>query len=217
MKIIALLTQKGGTGKTTLAASVGVAAQEAGERVFLIDLDPQGSLASWGDRRSAETPAVDKISPDRLAAALIGLEKAGYTLAVIDTQGVDTAATAAAMRSADLSLIPARPSALDIEAARPTIASLNTLQRPFAFILNQCPAGRSARPTDASRALSLLGGVLAHPFIAQRADHVDAITMGLGVTEHDAGGKAADEIRQLWQWIKRKTEGKAHGQTAAVA
>jgi hypothetical protein len=61
-----------------------------GERVFLVDLDPQGSLVSWGDRRDAEAPAVDKISPDKLSAALIGLEKVGYTLAIIDTQGVDT-------------------------------------------------------------------------------------------------------------------------------
>ncbi len=78
MKVIAFLTQKGGTGKTTLAASVGVAAQEAGERVFLIDLDPQGSLASWGDRRQADAPAVDKIGPDKLASALAGLKQAGY-------------------------------------------------------------------------------------------------------------------------------------------
>ncbi len=216
MKVIAFLTQKGGTGKTTLAASVGVAAQEAGERVFLIDLDPQGSLASWGDRRQAEAPAVDKIGPDRLSAALVGLAKAGYTLAVVDTQGVDTAATAAAMRMADLSLIPARPSALDIEAARPTMGSLARLNREYAFVLNQCPAGRSARPQDASRALALLG-VLAQPFIGQRADHQDAIALGCGVTEHDPQGKAADEIRQLWRWIKSKIERETDGKASAVA
>ena len=101
MKVIAFMTQKGGTGKTTLAASIGVAAQEAGERVFLIDLDPQGSLASWGERREADTPGVDRIGPDKLSAALMGLEKAGYTLAIIDTQGVDSPATAAAMRTAE--------------------------------------------------------------------------------------------------------------------
>ena len=159
MKVIAFLTQKGGTGKTTLAASVGVAAQQAGERVFLVDLDPQGSLASWGDRRDAEAPAVDKISPDKLSAALVGLEKAGYTLTIIDTQGVDTAATAAAMRSADLSLIPARPSALDIEAARPTMGSLSRLNPVFRLRAqpNSCwtfrtNSGRVPRPVTAWRA-----------------------------------------------------------------
>jgi chromosome partitioning protein len=216
MKTIAFLTQKGGTGKTTLAASVGVAAHEAGERVFLVDLDPQGSLASWGDRRQVEAPAVDKISPDKLSAALMGLEKAGYTLAVIDTQGVDTAATAAAMRSADLSIIPARPSALDIEAARPTMASLDRLRRPFVIVLNQIPAGRSGRIQDASRALALLG-VLAPTNIVQRNDHQDAIAYGLGVTEHDPQGKAAEEVRRFWQYIKRRMEGQLHGEASAVA
>lgn len=216
MKVIAFMTQKGGTGKTTLAASVGVAAQQAGERVFLIDLDPQGSLASWGERRQADEPAVDRTTPDKMTAALFGLEKAGYTLAIIDTQGVDSAATSAAMRAADLALIPARASALDIEAAKPTMAALSRLNRPYAFVLNQCPAGRTGRMQDASRALSLLG-VLALPFIVQRADHMDAIAFGLGATEFDPNGKAADEIRQLWTWIKRRMEGKAHGEKSAVA
>ena len=218
MKIIAFMTQKGGTGKTTLAASVGVAAQEMGERVFLIDMDPQGSLLSWGKRRQAGTPDVDKIGPEKLSAALIGLEKAGYTLAIIDTQGIDSPATAAAMRAAHLSLIPARPSALDIEAARPTFAALDRLKRQYAFVLNQIPAGRAARIQDASRALSILG-VLASVPIVQRTDHQDAIAFGNGVTEHDTKGKAAGEIRHLWQWIKKRLEeGKLHGEaTTAVA
>lgn len=216
MKVIAFMTQKGGTGKTTLAASVGVAAQEAGERVFLIDLDPQGSLTSWGDRRTANEPAVDRITPDKLTAALTGLEKAGYSLAIIDTQGVDSAATSAAMRTADLALIPSRPSALDIEAAKPTMAALTRLNRPYSFVLNQCPAGRTGRMQDAARALSLLG-VLALPFVVQRTDHMDAIALGLGATEHDPHGKAADEVRQLWTWIKRKLEGKTHGEAKSVA
>jgi chromosome partitioning protein len=210
MKIIAFMTQKGGTGKTTLAASVGIAAQESGERVFLIDLDPQGSLTSWGTRRESDTPSVDKIGPEKLSSALAGLERGGYTLAVIDTQGVDTPATAAAMRAAHLSLIPSRPSALDIEASRPTMAALSRLNRSFAFVLNQCPPGRNARPQDASKALALLG-VLAQPFIGQRADHQDALAAGLGVTEHDPEGKAAEEVRQLWQWINRKLEKQTDG------
>lgn len=204
------MTQKGGTGKTTLAASVAIAAQEDGERVFLIDLDPQGSLTSWGERREADTPPVDRITPDKLAAAIQALEAEGYTLAIVDTAGIDSAATSAAMLAATLSLIPARPSALDIEAARPTMAALSRLQRPFAFIINQITAGRSTRPLDASRALGLLG-VLSPVMIAQRADHLDAIALGMGVTEFQPNGKAADEIRQLWAWVKKRMEGKNHG------
>lgn len=214
MRTLAFMTQKGGTGKTTLAASVAVAAQEAGHQVYLIDMDPQGSLSGWSARREAETPPVDKITPDKLGAALRGLEKAGYTLAIIDTAGIDSAATAAAMQAADLSLIPARPSALDIEAARPTMAALMRLNRPFAFVLNQAPSGRTARPLDASRALGLLG-VLAQPFIVQRADHLDAMALGQGVTERDPHGKAAEEIRQLWTWVNQRMENTQHAEKAS--
>eukprot|EP01037_Dinobryon_pediforme_P017084 gene17084-17273_t len=179
MKVLGLMTQKGGTGKTTLAASIGVVAQESGERVFLIDLDPQGSLTSWSARREADDPPVDKITPEKLAAAVSALAQQGYTLVVIDTAGIDSAATSAAMQLSDLCLIPARPSALDIEASRPTIGALSRLQRRFAFVLNQCPAGRTNRPIDASRALGLLG-VLAPVMIALRSDHLDAIALGQG-------------------------------------
>ncbi len=215
MRAVALVSAKGGSGKSTLAISLGVAAVEAGERVFLIDVDPQGSLASWGSRRQFEAPDVDRISPDKIEAAVGGLARAGYSLAVIDTPGIDTAAAAVAMRVADLSLIPARPSTLDLEAARPTMAALARLDRRYAFVLNACPAGRSSRLEDAGRALSLLG-ILAVPPIVQRADHVDAIGLGLGVTEHQPDGKAAVEIRALWAWVKRRMED-LHVEAAAVA
>jgi chromosome partitioning protein len=211
LKTIAFVNSKGGTGKSTLAAAVGVAAEASGEKVFMIDLDPQGSLSAWGERRKADTPAVDRIAPDRLPAAIAGLAAGGYTLAIIDTPGLDTPATAAAMRAADLSLIPARASTLDLEAARPTLAALARLNRAYAFVLNSCPAGRSGRIADASRALSLLG-VLA-PVMVQRMEHVDAVGLGLGVTE--LGGKAADETNALWIWIKQRIS--INEQTQAVA
>ena len=155
---------------------------------------------SWGERRQAETPAVDRIAVGKLDPAIAGLGAAGYTLAIIDTPGIDTAATAAAMRLAALSLIPARPSMLDIEAAKPTLAALR-LGRPFGFVLNSAPP---------------LLGVLATPPIEQRADHVDAIGSGLGVSEYatdQQGGRrdrralALDQSQDgedAWQSIGRR-------------
>lgn len=216
MKTLAMVTQKGGTGKTTLAASLAVAAQEAGEKVFCIDLDPQGSLNGWGELREADAPSVDRSTPDKVAAALTALAKSGYTLAIIDTAGIDSAATAVAMRAADLSLIPTRPSLLDIRAARPTMDTLSRMGQKFAFVLNQCQPGRSTRPQDAAKALTLLG-VLAQPHVAQRADHLDAIAQGLGVTEYAPAGKAADEIRQLWAWANKTMEKATHGKAKDIA
>jgi chromosome partitioning protein len=213
MHVISFASSKGGPGKTTLAASLGVAAIEAGQRPYLIDVDPQGSLLAWGTRRKANNVPVDQIAPARLAAAVAGLAHNGFTLAIIDTAGIDTVATTEAMRVSDLTLVPCRPSTLDIEAARPTLAALLRLGRPYALVLNACPPGRSARLADAGRALSLLG-VLADPPIVYRADHVDALGLGLGVTELDSEGKAAAEMRALWGWINRRN---IYGEAARVA
>lgn len=209
MRIIALVTQKGGTGKSTLAASLAVAAGDAGERVAVLDLDPQLSLMNWGERRSADEPLVDRATPDKLENALSALRAHGYTLTIVDTAGIESPAATAAMRVADLALIPARPSLADIEATKPTYAALSRLGRTYAFVLNQCaPQLKAGRVSDAAKALNLLG-VLAQPMIALRADHQDAFAYGLGVTEYDPQGKAADEVRRLWQWIdlKMKVQG----------
>jgi chromosome partitioning protein len=217
MHAIAFVTQKGGAGKSTLAACLAVAAQEAGERVFLVDMDPQGSLLSWGQSRDAETPLVDTITPVKLEAALATLAGNGYTLAMIDTAGADTAAAAAAMRAADLCLIPARPTAFDIRATEKTRDALKTLSREYAFILNQCPPGpRSSRAHDGARALELMGGLVT-PMIASRVDYQTAAVAGQGVTELNPQGKAAEEMRELWVSVKRRLGVRKHGKAARVA
>ncbi len=113
------------------------------------------------------------------------------------------------MKAADICLVPSRPSKLDLKATLPTIETLMRLQMKerFAFVLNQCPPGRSSRATEAASGLAMFG-VLADPIITTRADHQDAIAAGQGVTEYAPEGKASDEIRNLWAWIARKTKGK---------
>jgi chromosome partitioning protein len=217
MHAIAFVTQKGGAGKSTLAACLAVAAQETGEQVFLLDMDSQGSLLSWGQSRGAGTPLVDTITPVKLEAALATLAGNGYTLAMIDTAGADTAAAAAAMRAADLCLIPARPTAFDIRATEKTRDALKTLGCEYAFILNQCPPGpRSSRAHDGARALELMGGLVT-PMIASRVDYQTAAVTGQGVTELNPQGKAAEEMRELWASVKRRLGVRKHGKAARVA
>jgi chromosome partitioning protein len=204
MKTIAFVTQKGGAGKTTLAASIAVAAVQAGETVVVLDLDPQASMAAWGEQRTAPSPAVDRLGTNQLAqlpTILKALESRGFTLAILDCPGVFSTATNLALESIDLALVPARPTRLDIQATRPTIQALLRFQRQFLFVLNQCPSvPRSARAGEAATGLSALGS-LAQPLMIQRADHQDAIAAGLGVTEYAPTGKGADEVRSLWQCI----------------
>lgn len=206
MKTLAFVTQKGGAGKTTLASALAVAATESGERVVALDLDPQGSLAAWGEDREADLPAVDRLADDRLTrlpAILESLARAGMTLAVLDCPGIANTATNAAIAAADLCLLPTRPTRLDIRASKPTVQALLALKRPFAFVLNQCPPGpRHARAVEAAEGLHMMG-VLAEPFMVTRADYQDAVAGGLGVTEYAPQGKAAEEVRQLWAWVRK--------------
>src|SRR3984957_15259693 len=101
MRTIALVTQKGGAGKSTLASSLAVAAHEQSERVCLIDMDPQATLVTWSKTRGLDDVPVIASAPGKLATLLDALEKKGFTLAIIDTPGADGAASAAAMKAAD--------------------------------------------------------------------------------------------------------------------
>src|SRR5258708_11196976 len=221
MRTVALLTQKGGAGKTTLAASLAVAAAGAGERVIALDLDPQASLVRWGKRREAalapnpvitEPFEVERLR--RLGAVVDGLAGAGFPLAVCDPPGTDSAAVRLVAESVDLCLLPVRPTRLDLEATAATFRTAYLARRNAAFVLNQRPpATRSARASEAAKELSR-PGVLAEPAISARIDFQDAMTARLGVTEHAGAGRAAQEIEALWYWIRLQLEsakGKAAG------
>lgn len=207
MRTIVLTSQKGGVGKTSLAASLAVVAAHSGETAIALDLDPQGSLAAWGDERKAETPAVDRLGPDQIAqlpTILAQLSAKGFTVCFLDTPGIANTAANMAVQVADLCLIPARPSRIDIVATWPTVEAVKRIGRPLAFVINQTPPGRSSRATEAGAGLGLLG-VLAEPVIASRADHQDALAGGQGVTEYNPTGKAAEEILALWNWVDGRT------------
>jgi chromosome partitioning protein len=216
MRSIAFLTQKGGAGKTTLAASLAEAAASTGERVIALDLDPQQSLVRWGERREAAN-AHNKVIVEplererlpRLRAILEGLASAGFTLVIFDTTGADAAAVRPVAEVADLSLLPARPTRLDVEATAATFRTVFLAKRRAAFVLNQCPSSyRSTRASEAAKQLNCLG-VLAEPMLSARMDFQDAIAAGLGVTEYAASSKAAEEIATLWNWSNRQlTPGK---------
>lgn len=207
MRIITLVTQKGGTGKSTIATNLAIAAMQAGETVVAIDLDAQATLAGWAEIRRQPTPAVAKL-PVHESARLPQLLQAAsnqYSVAIIDTPGVDSPLTHNAMSAAQLCLVPLRPTRPDGLAVAPTVQALLVGKRRFAFVLNQCPT--TARNTRAGEMQAGLGqlGVCAEPIIALRTDYQDAFAAGKGVTEYAPDGKAAEEIRRLWTWIDETT------------
>ncbi len=214
MRTVAFLTRKGGAGKTTLAASLAVAAAEAGERVIALDLDPQESLLRWGKRReAAKAPnkiVIEPVEGERLPhlrAILEGLAGVGFTLAVFDTAGADNAAARFVTEAADLCLLPARPTRLDVDATAATFRAVFLAKRKAAFVLNQCPSSyRSSRASESAKDLTRLG-LLAEPILGARMDFQDAISAGLGVTEYACDGRAAQEIQALWGWTRAQFTG----------
>ena len=133
----------------------------------------------------------------------------GFTLTILDTAGADNPTTHLAMQAADLCLVPLRPTSIDGNAVMPTTQALQRLSKPFAFVLSQCSTiPRNSRAAEMAAGLRTLG-VLAEPFICQRADYQDAYAAGQGVTERDPNGKAAQEMRDLWQWANKRMKGKS--------
>ncbi|SDR60290.1 chromosome partitioning protein [Rhizobiales bacterium GAS191] len=204
MRTIALVTQKGGSGKSTLSASLAVAAQAARERVFLIDMDPQRSLTTWAENRSDENLGVEAIAPGKLPAVLETLVAGHVSLAIIDTPASLTAASEAAMRAADLIIIPVRPTVFDIWASEATRRRARELQKECVFVLNQCPIVQGSRRfQEGVNALEAMGGIL-QPMITARVDYQEAIRCGLGPTEINPTGDAAEEMRQLFMSVRRR-------------
>lgn len=201
-----MAAQKGGAGKTTLATSLAVAAVQAGEIVVAIDLDPQGSLREWSERREARDIVFQAVEAAGLAALLKRLRAHGKTtLVVVDTAGVIGPEVTVALQNADLALLPVRPSLLDLTATRRTAERLDALKRQYAFVLNQTQASAFARVEDAAEALIEIGPLYPGS-IALRTDHLDAMTLGQGVTEWRPKGPAAEEINELWTWVRAKLE-----------
>jgi chromosome partitioning protein len=212
MKVISLVTQKGGSGKSTLCVSLAVAAQETGRTVCILEMDKQATAAQWSQARRGEPPEVSPITADRLEYAITTLRNAACDFVFIDTPGIDSPGTNSAIRVSDLCLIPCRPTPADLRAMQPTLGSIQRLERDFAFVLNQTPP-KSYRVRDTAEGLKILG-IMAEVNIVMRNDHQDAIGTGQGVTEFNPEGAAADEMRRLWAWIENRTKGLPHVQAA---
>lgn len=213
--IVALVTQKGGSGKTTLCVNLAVTATQAGHQVLILDLDPQGTAEAWYQEREAATPRLVKIQAGDLAKAIKLAGQEGFDLIFIDTPGRDEPAVAAAIRQADFCLVPCRPTPADMKATPPTIATIRRLDKPAAFVLSQTPP-RGYRISEARQGLSVLGTVAPDPIVA-RTVFQDAQGAGLGVAEFEPEGRAAQEISRLWQWLAGKLEKTDHGKKAHLA
>jgi len=206
MRTICLLAQKGGTGKTTLCLHLAVLASELGRNATVIDIDPQASASAWKRRRQHDTPEVLRYEAKHLSAVLSGSALPDKDLILLDTapHSSHEAATAAAL--ADLVLIVSRPAILDLEAIGESVKIVKKQHSQGAVVLNACPpphrGGETAIVREAREALGVYGLPVSPVSISQRAAFSHAFIDGRAVTEFDATGKAANEIRSLFEWIE---------------
>lgn len=199
MKTLAIISQKGGVGKTTLATALAVAAERAGRQAAVFDLDPQASAAFWKDTRAAESPAVVAIPPSRLQHVLKAAEDSGCELAIIDAPPFAKDIAYEAAQVADFILIPTRPAVLDVMAMTKTLQLVQHYGKPAAVVLTFCPI-QGKEITDTEDAIRQLGALLAPVRIHNRVAYSRAQQTGLTAQEFEPEGKAAEEILRIYEY-----------------
>lgn len=210
MKTIVMASQKGGAGKTTLAAHLAVAAEREGDGpCILIDMDPQASLSEWWNARKPDTPAFARSSLKELSGNLEELERAGYAYVFIDTPPAITESIRAVVMNADFVLIPTRPSPHDLRAVGHTVELATGANRPFAFVVTQ--AKPNARLTVQAVAALSGHGVVATAIVHDRVDYASSMIDGLTVIEIGPRGRSASEMIDLWNFIKEKVNKRQKG------
>jgi chromosome partitioning protein len=198
VKKIALIAQKGGVGKTTIAVNLAVA---AGLRTALFDLDQQESAVIWADRRKTEAPHVEFLTERRLPEALKAAEQGKFDLVIIDTPPAAGPQAFTAAQAADLILIPCRPSLVDLDAIRRTAQLVKSAGVPAFVVFNAAPHSATTLLEDA-RAIVIGAGLTPAPVVLrERSAYRASWPLGKTVIETEPKSKAAKEISELKDWV----------------
>lgn len=217
--IVALVSQKGGCGKSTLAISLAVEWHRRGFRTLLVDADPQGTALAWGEvaaEKGRKGPTVIAMG-DNLRADLPGLSK-GYEVTVIDTPGRQSKRTIGALVRADLALIPCGPSPADLWALGETVELVQGVEELRPDLLTAIVVNGDQKRTALSKATKKAVAAAGYPVLGaslgQRVAFAEAVAAGKGVTSIRDGGMAANELRRVADEIESMIE-EAKGEGAA--
>jgi chromosome partitioning protein len=206
-KVIAIAAAKGGVSKSTVAGALGVYAAGDGERVMLIDAEPQQSLGLWWERRGKpDNPNLTSVDGERELTRAVGkVRTAGeIDLVLIDTPPAIIERIEAAISVCNFVLIPVRASIFDVEAISPVAELCNQYDKPFAFLVSQAdPKWKLLNPII--EALGDYGSVLPDHI---RYNSAYAVAVTSGKTGPEASGKAGadarDDIAALWKSLKKR-------------
>jgi chromosome partitioning protein len=204
-KIVAVAQRKGGAGKTTLVAQIGVAWARQGLRVALLDVDPQGSLSAWASVRRqegwGEAPMIAAVSGWKLGVEIDRL-KPLHDILVIDTPPHAETDARVAVRAADLMVVPLQPSPMDLWATGATLELARQEKRRPLLVLNRLPA-RSTMIAFSRDSIAREGLPLAATALGNRTIFAASMAEGAGVVEVEPAGPASQEITALLDEIGR--------------
>jgi len=205
MKTIAVLMQKGGSGKTTTAFNLAVAFALADHSTVLLDLDPQASACRIADGRGDSGPIVQDCAHARLAQTMKAAADAGTELCILDTPPKAENSSLAAARAADLVLVPVQPARLDLDALKETADILALAKTPALVVISRAPPIPSSKVEAQTREVIADGYGLkaAATVLHNRIAYQHAMTMGQGVIEYEPHGAAANEIRALMEEVSK--------------
>lgn len=184
-----------------MAVHLATAAAKAGYRTTIIDLDPQGTAASWGDRRATQEPEVISGQAIRLPALIKAAQDNGADFLILDTAPNADQTASLAARSADIVLIPCRPAAFDLEAVETTLMLAKLTAKPAYVVLNAVPPRSGGTDKEAALRLEAQGASVAPHQLTHRAAFAHGVIDGRTAQEFEPRGKAAAEIEAIYKWI----------------
>jgi chromosome partitioning protein len=203
MKVLSLLSRKGGTGKSTLARGIAVEALLHKQKSAIIDADEQGTVTLWGKRRPHAAPSILPAGKSSIDKHLAELRRDGADLVVVDTPPNVQPVINLAVAQGDASIIITGVFPDDLEQVSVLVDMLKKLRKPGGIVLNRTPTRASAL-NMARSALATFGLPICPQAVSQLVAHPYASAGGLTASEWEPEGKGAQELAGVWDWLVKE-------------